>query len=222
MSWPLCFPTCALIQNDQNTIKRQLELGRLVPDADQTTIRVGQEYDQKQLLSTIKLLQMNSHTFLKSREAAKIKSDSPEIMQQAIAELEKTVAMQYDLLKKTLTENELLQQKVQQLQQQLNDKLNSDGYGSTSSWISKIVFTLQQENRPLRSPELITLLEKREPALVEHYNKVQYFSAFLSNAVKYGRVIQRKMKGVRGYYYLLPQWLDGQGKIKPEFYNKML
>ena len=40
-----------------------------------------------------------------------------------------------------------------------------DGYGSTSSWISKIVFTQQQENRPLRSPELITLLEKREPAL---------------------------------------------------------
>lgn len=62
--------------------------------------------------------------------------------------------MQYDLLKKTLTENELLQQKVQQLEEQLNDKRNSDGYGSTSSWISKIVFTLQQENRPLRSPRI--------------------------------------------------------------------
>lgn len=165
---------------------------------------------------------MNSHTPLKSREAAKIKSESPEKMQQAIAELEKTVAMQYDLLKKTLTENELLQQKVQQLQEQLNDKRNSDGYGSTSSWISKIVFTLQQENRPLRSPELIALLEKREPALAEHYNKVQYFSAFLSNAVKYGRVIQKKLKGVRGYYYLLPDWVDEGGNVKSEFHKKML
>lgn len=143
-------------------------------------------------------------------------------MQQAIEELQKTVAMQYDLLKKTLTENELLQQKVQLLEEQLNEKRNSDGYGSTSSWISKIVFTLQLENRPLRSPELISLLEKREPALAEHYNKVQYFSAFLSNAVKYGRVVQQKLKGVRGYYYLLPQWLDEGGNVKSEFNTKML
>lgn len=32
---------------------------------------------------------MNSHTSLRSREAAKIKSDSPEKMQQAIDELQK-------------------------------------------------------------------------------------------------------------------------------------
>lgn len=165
---------------------------------------------------------MNSHTPLKSHKIAKTKSDSPEKMHQAIEELQKTVTMQYDLLKKTLTENELLQQKVQQLEERLNDKRNSDGYGSTSSWISKIVFTLQQENRPLRSPELITLLEKREPALAEHYNKVQYFSAFLSNAVKYGRVIQQKMKGVRGYYYLLPHWVDEEGNVNSEFHKKML
>jgi hypothetical protein len=165
---------------------------------------------------------MNSHTPLKHHETAKRSSVSPEIMQKTIEELQKTVAMQYDLLKKTLTENELLQQKVLQLEEQLNDKRTTDGYGSTSSWISKIVFTLQQENRPLRSPELISLLEKREPALAEHYNKVQYFSAFLSNAVKYGRVIQRKMKGVRGYYYLLPGWVDGGDNVKGEYYGKML
>jgi DNA repair exonuclease SbcCD ATPase subunit len=165
---------------------------------------------------------MNRHTHLKSHETAKTKSDSPEKMQETIHELQKTVAMQYDLLKKTLTENESLQQKVRQLEEQLNDKRNSDGYGSTSSWISKIVFTLQQENRPLRSPELISLLEKREPTLAEHYNKVQYFSAFLSNAVKYGRVIQQKMKGVRGYYYLLPCWMDEGNNIKGEYYGKML
>src|SRR5581483_4954948 len=163
---------------------------------------------------------MNSHTPLKPHETSKRNTDSPEKMQKTIDELQKTVAMQYDLLKKTLTENELLQQKVQQLEEQLNDKRNSDGYGSTSSWISKIVFTLQQENRPLRSPELISLLEKREPALAEHYNKVQYFSAFLSNAVKYGRVIQRKMKGVRGYYYLLPDWVDEGNNVKGEYYGR--
>jgi hypothetical protein len=40
----------------QNTIRCQLDFTRLVLDADQTTIRVDQEYDQKQLLSTIKII----------------------------------------------------------------------------------------------------------------------------------------------------------------------
>jgi hypothetical protein len=165
---------------------------------------------------------MNSHTPLKPHETSKRNSDSPEKMQKTIEELQKTISMLYDLLKKSLTENELLQQKAHQLEERLNNKRNSDEYRSTSSWISKIVFTLQQENRPLRSPELISLLEKREPLLAEHYNKVQYFSAFLSNAVNYGRVIQQKLKGVRGYYYLLPPWFDEHGNVIPEYQKKML
>ena len=117
---------------------------------------------------------------------------------------EKEIAVHHDLLKKTFTEYQLLQQKFAELEKHLKDLRSEDGYGATSSWVSKIVYTLRQENRPLRSPELITILEKREPSLAGHHNKVQYFSAFLSNAVSYGRVIQEKVKGVRGYYYLLP------------------
>lgn len=45
--YELAFMLSEIIQFYQNTIRRQLELIRLVPDADQTTIRVGQEYDQK-------------------------------------------------------------------------------------------------------------------------------------------------------------------------------
>lgn len=44
------------IQFNQNTIRWQLEFTILVLDANQTTIRVGQEYDQKQLLFTIKFI----------------------------------------------------------------------------------------------------------------------------------------------------------------------
>jgi predicted ribosome quality control (RQC) complex YloA/Tae2 family protein len=164
---------------------------------------------------------MSNQTTLNARNSGKNSPDSPEKMQQTITEQQKTIAMQYDLLQEAFTKNELLMHKVQELEKQLQEMQSRDGYNSTSSWISKITFTLQQENRPLRSPEMISLLEKKEPSLAAHHNKVQYFSAFLSNAVKYSRIMQSKMKGVRGYYYLLPHWLDEKGQILPEYVKKM-
>jgi len=78
------------------------------------------------------------------------------------------------------------------------------------------------ENRPLRSSELIALLEKRVAQIHHHHNKVQYFSAFLTLTVRYRSVISYKLKGVRGYFYLLPQWVHKEGKPKPEFLIVMI
>lgn len=125
----------------------------------------------------------------------------------------------HELLRDALSRQEYLVRRVTELEK---DRQQPDGYHGTSSWISKIVFALQNENKPLRSPELIRLLEQRESVLAEHHNKVQYFSAFLSNAVNYGRVVQQKVKGVRGYYYLLPEWIDGAGQVKAEYKRWML
>ncbi len=135
-----------------------------------------------------------------------------------IIDQEKEIGNQHELIKELAKEAELLRQQVTSLE----DEQKMDGYQSASSWISKIVFALRQENRPLRSADLIKLIEKREPALAGHHNKTQYFSAFLSNAVKHNRIIQQKVKGVRGYYYLLPHWLDAEGKVKPEYEKMML
>ncbi len=154
----------------------------------------------------------------KDRKKEKLLELSKEELVKMILDQEKQISVQHDMLKKLLAENETLRQQLQKQE----DEQNEDGYHSTSSWISKIVFTLRQENRPLRSLDLIKRLEKREPSLAEHKNKVQYFSAFLSNAVKYGRIIQQKVKGVRGYYYLLPYWLDETMKVKPEYEKLML
>jgi hypothetical protein len=165
---------------------------------------------------------MNTHPTSSTRQREKLLQTAKEELIQMIQDQKKELANQRDLLKEVFTEREILLRRVRELEKQENDRLNADGYQSTSSWISKIVFTLQQENRPLRSPELISLLEKREPALAGHHNKVQYFSAFLSNAVSYGRVIQQKVKGVRGYYYLLPGWLDEQGAVLAAYKERML
>lgn len=165
---------------------------------------------------------MNTYPTSSTQRQAKLLQSSKEELIQMIEDREKELASQRGLLKEVFSEREMLLRRVRELEKQENERLNADGYQGMSSWISKIVFTLQQENRPLRSPELISLLEKREPVLAEHHNKIQYFSAFLSNAVSYGRVIQQKVKGVRGYYYLLPGWLDQQGAVLAPYKSRML
>lgn len=151
-------------------------------------------------------------------------SHEPELqkLQEVIRELEQKNNLQHGLLKEVVAENQHLRKRVAELEEQLTAQQISDGYNGTSSWISKIVFTLQQENRPLRSTTLIEILARREPTLASHRNQVQYFSAFLSNAVSYNRIVKHKVKGVRGYYYLLPEWLDDQGNAKPEYRKMML
>ena len=139
-----------------------------------------------------------------------------------VKDQEKELTKRMELLREVYTEREILLRRVQELEKQENKRLDADGYAATSSMVSKIVFALQQENRPLRSPELISLLEKREPLLAQHHNKVQYFSAFLSNAVSLGRILSAKVKGVRGYYYLLPSWVDANGKVLSLYSESML
>jgi hypothetical protein len=165
---------------------------------------------------------MNIYPISSTRRQEKLLQCSKEELIGMIEDREKELATQRDLLKQVFTEREIILRRIRELEKQENDRLSADGYQSASSWISKIVFTLQRENRPLRSPELIRLLEKREPLLAGHHNKIQYFSAFLSTAVSYGRVIQQKVKGVRGYYYLLPSWVDEQGIVLATYRDRML
>jgi hypothetical protein len=174
-------------------------------------------------LPTIKtFIKMSYIPLQKSPEPEKHEPQTFEELRKAIQELEKENALQHGLLKEMATEMQLLRKRLAQQEKELQGQPNSAGYQDASSWISKIAFILQQENRPLRSSQLIRLLEKREASLAQHHNKVQYFSAFLSNAVNYGRVIQHKVKGVRGFYYLLPDWLDAQGAVKPLYSKAML
>lgn len=79
-----------------------------------------------------------------------------------------------------------------------------DGYRKDWTWVRKIVFVLEQAGRPLRSPEIIEELAKREEHLRNHWNQAQYFSAFLNKALKEERIMRDKRRGERGFYYQLP------------------
>lgn len=134
---------------------------------------------------------------------------------------EKELFIYHDLLKQTHLENKKLQQKCMELEKQLSQNIG-EGYNNASSWVSKIAFVLKNENRPLRSQELISILERKEPSLKNHHSKAKAFSAYLNSAVKHNRIIQQKINGVRGYYYVLPEWLGDDGLVMSSYKSMML
>lgn len=95
-------------------------------------------------------------------------------------------------------ETEALKEKIQ------THENPDDGYRKEWTWVRKIVFVLEQAGRPMRSPEIIGVLAKREEHLRNHWNQAQYFSAFIDLALKAERIKREKRKGERGYYYFLP------------------
>jgi len=168
---------------------------------------------------------MNTEIVSKNRKNKEQKPQTPQYEGQnadmTIEKQKKELAIRDSLLKELCLEYEKMKIRVKELEVMLAKTTNSDSYQSANTWISKIAFVLSHENRPLRSADLIRLLELREPQLANHHNKVQYFSAFLTQAVKYNRVIAHKLKGVRGYYYLLPEWMDDKNQPRNE-YRKMM
>lgn len=122
-----------------------------------------------------------------------------------LKEKQHQLEVQYSVLKEVYENYERLKKEHEQLKEKLSRYENpNDGYRKDWTWVAKIVFVLQHAGKPLRSAEMIEILEKREEHLREHTSKQQYFSAFINMALKAERIKREKRKGERGYYYLLP------------------
>jgi hypothetical protein len=107
-------------------------------------------------------------------------------------------------LKQAYNDILLLTKEVEALKEKIETHENpDDGYRKEWTWVKKIVFVLEQAGKPMRSPEIIEVLAKREEHLRNHWNQAQYFSAFLDMALKAERIKREKRKGERGYYYYL-------------------
>ena len=146
---------------------------------------------------------------------------STEELIEKLLKAEKEIRIQHDLLKETFIQNKNLHNKCADLQERLQ-RTNGKANNLSASWVSKIVWTLKTENRPLRSVEIISILEIKELILASHHNKAKFLSAYLNTAVKYKRVVQQKVMGVRGYYYVLPEWMDESGGLKGVYSEVMV
>ena len=84
----------------------------------------------------------------------------------------------------TLLKEALLE--IQDLKKGLNQyEKPEDGYIKGSSWIIKILFIITKAGKPLRSREIIILLNAREPVLNEKVIKEKFLSRFLNTTMKY-------------------------------------
>jgi hypothetical protein len=121
-----------------------------------------------------------------------------------------------ELLKEALIEIENLKNRLEKHE---NPK---DEYNKRWTMVTKIAFLISKAQMPLRSSEILQLLTKKEPTIIKKQASMEkYLSAFLNTAMKHGRLIPYKLKGVRGNYYCLPEWINEEGELLPEMTLKI-
>lgn len=136
-------------------------------------------------------------------------------LKKQVAEKQNDLNEALEQIKTLTTENEMLKRRLKK------HETPGEEYNYGWSWISKIVFLVKLANKPLRSAEIIGVLQKKEPVLHEKVSKEKFLSAFLNVAMQHGRLIPYKLKGVRGNYYCLPEWVDEEGELLAEMRRKI-
>jgi hypothetical protein len=134
-------------------------------------------------------------------------------LKSAVDKAEREIEAYRELLTKTLSEYDLFKSR--------HPDIEAAEYNKRWSWVNKIVYVLKKVRRPLLSSEIISFITPYETVLQHSHHRAQAFSANLNKAVKYGRVIPYKLGGSRGYYYILPDWRDHEGRIMGEYENKI-
>lgn len=121
-----------------------------------------------------------------------------------------------ELLKEALIEIENLKNRLEKHE---NPK---DEYNKRWTMVTKIAFLITKAQKPLRSSEILQLLTNREPTIMKKQASMEkYLSAFLNTAMKHRRLIPYKLKGVRGNYYCLPEWINEEDELLQEMRKKI-
>lgn len=141
----------------------------------------------------------------------KTEENSGKIAEKPIEKLEKENRALKELLVEALEKIKSLEKRLEK-----HEKPN-DGYNKAWTVVTKIVFLITKAGKPLRSSEIIPLIQTREPSLVNKQTSLEkYLSAFLYTGVKNERITTYKLKGTRGKFYCLPEWISETGELVPE------
>ena len=136
-----------------------------------------------------------------------------------IVERETEIAELKALFRESTMQNGFLLNKLERFQAETSLSFE---YCQRWSWINKIIYTLQELNKPSTSSEILNLLLEFDTDLRFTYEQIKYLSPHYTKAVKYGRILQHKIKGIKGYYYILPEWIDKETALLKEEYRKKI
>lgn len=153
------------------------------------------------------------------------------IDQRRITELEKellTTEVRVDVLKELLRRSEQGREELFNRNAWLEDRVKKLENPKNSpyhlmSWQAKIIFTIRKFKRPLQLKEItaeLLVMDAKTQAL--DYQGDNFISVFLAKAVKIGKLHIEKVRGTRGAYYALPEWLDESGKLPAKMLREML
>ncbi len=151
--------------------------------------------------------------------------------QRRIADLEKelfSTEVKLDVLKELLRQSEQgrkelfnrnawLEERIKKLENPKNSPYH------LMSWQAKIIFTIRKFKRPLQLKEItaeLLVMDAKTQAL--DYQGDNFISVFLAKAVKIGKLHIEKVRGTRGAYYALPEWLDENGELPVKMVREML
>jgi hypothetical protein len=149
-----------------------------------------------------------------------IRSMTNEELVRKISIQEKEIQELKALLKESFDQNSFLLGKLDRHEIKTNLFLE---YSQRWSWINKIIYILRELDKPSTSSDIVNLMLEFDADLRFNRDIVKYLSPHFTKAVKYGRIIQHKIKGIKGYYYILPGWIDEVTNVlKQEYKNKIV
>lgn len=103
----------------------------------------------------------------------------------------------------------------------IDKQWSQDDYNQKWSYTTKIAFLITLKNEPLTSEILHNLLLQLDNHYKDYDSPKNNLTVVLGRAVKSGRIVKHKEAGIRELYYLLPDWINTDGKIKSEYRNKI-
>lgn len=169
------------------------------------------------MLNTMK----NTKETLENIRKEKLLSLKKEELLEIIYQKDKEIKRLSDIISNTIKTNVELEEELKILKKKDEPSAKKTVYNQKWSWVVKIIFSLRENDCPMKSQEIISFLEKFDNTLPYWPNKAKSFSAHLTKTVGYGRIIQHKLKGIQGYFYFLPEWIDKTGEIKNVYLEKV-
>jgi DNA-directed RNA polymerase subunit F len=90
-------------------------------------------------------------------------------------------------------------------------------YKQSWSFPTKIAFLLTLKQKPLTAKEIKALLLKLDTHFPLYDKQDRNLTVTLNRCIKSGRFHKIKLPGIKQLYYALPEWMQGDGKVKEGF-----
>ncbi|MEO8785424.1 MAG: hypothetical protein ABI378_00005 [Chitinophagaceae bacterium] len=120
----------------------------------------------------------------------------------------------YELAKRARQYAEGLEKRTEWLESRNAELENpKGGHYDSMSWSARIVFCIRKMKRPLCLQEIIRELEIMDKQDEMKYLCDNHISVTVSTAKKDGRLQIFKIRGTRGGFYAVNEWVNEEGKL---------